>query len=120
MAPKIPHPFEWNSDFEVFYKDLDEQHQGLFKGIHDCQQSPGDAGLVHTLKDRVATHFRHEEAKMDKSGYKCEGHKDAHHGFEATLDKWSMPVSDGNISGAMKWLVEHICGTDFKYKGQLK
>merc|ERR1719244_302638 len=28
---KTPEPYIWNNEFEVFYKRLDEEHQGLFK-----------------------------------------------------------------------------------------
>jgi hemerythrin family non-heme iron protein len=120
MGFDIPEPYVWDASFEVFYADIDEEHKGLFKGIFDLAANPGDNGKLTHLLNAVVSHFKTEEAKFDAKGYseKVE-HKAAHDDFVAKLKGLSTPVSGDTIAFAKDWLVNHIKGTDFKYKGKL-
>nr|ASW22281.1 hemerythrin [Marphysa sanguinea]ASW22298.1 hemerythrin [Selachohemecus olsoni] len=120
MPETIPEPFVWDESFCVFYKQLDDEHKGLFQGIFDCAANKGDAGALKTLSDRVSKHFRNEEGAMDAASYECKDHKQKHKDFEAVLAGLSCPLADDKIHYAKDWLVNHIKGTDFKYKGKLK
>merc|ERR1712080_679978 len=47
----------WDQSFAVFYQRLDDEHRGLFDGIFAVSASPGDAGVLSSLKTKVADHF---------------------------------------------------------------
>jgi hemerythrin family non-heme iron protein len=46
-------------------------------------------------------------------------HKAAHDAFVDKVKGLSVPISADVVAFAKDWLVNHIKGTDFKYKGQL-
>nr|AQV13714.1 hemerythrin [Oenone fulgida]AQV13717.1 hemerythrin [Oligochaeta sp. EP-2017]AQV13721.1 hemerythrin [Paralvinella palmiformis]ASW22277.1 hemerythrin [Leptochiton rugatus] len=118
MANTIPEPFEWSEEFQVFYESLDNEHKGLFKGVAACAKN-NNADNLKELKKVIEKHFRNEEKEMDKSCYDCVAHKKAHGEFEAVLAGLAVPIPDDKIKYAKQWLVDHIKGTDFKYKGKL-
>ena len=120
MSYPIPEPYCWDESFKVFYDLLDEEHKGLFKGVFDVAKAPGDACALAHLKDVVEKHFTDEEEMMTKANYSDIGpHKQAHAEFVAKLKGLAAPVSADTIQYAKEWLVNHIKGTDFKYKGKL-
>jgi hemerythrin family non-heme iron protein len=120
MSYAIPEPFVWDESFKVFYEKLDEEHKGLFKGIFDVAAAKGDGGKLNYLKGIVKTHFESEESLMKGANFAdYSSHKSAHDDFLATLNGLSAPVSDDTVNFAKDWLVNHIKGTDFKYKGKL-
>jgi len=122
MGFDIPEPYCWDESFKVFYEKLDEEHKGLFKGIFDVAAKPTCSATLAHLVDAVAKHFATEEAMMDASknyGDKIAGHKKAHTDFLEKINKLSTPVSGDTVHFAKDWLVTHIKGTDFTYKGQL-
>nr|AQV13621.1 hemerythrin [Delaya leruthi] len=126
MAFEIPVPYTWNSTFSVEYKNLDNEHRGLFKAIADCEQNRKCGDTLDRLRKVMKDHFDTEEEMMLKANYAqdlFEPHKVAHDdfieklsGLEATEEK---PLSDDDVIYVKQWLVDHIKGTDFKYKGQL-
>jgi hemerythrin len=74
----------------------------------------------------VKFHFTEEEkdmtaatsaGKLTKSY--LDGHKAAHAKFVEILSTVKPTVSDDVVDYAMKWLVNHIKGTDFQYKDKL-
>jgi hemerythrin len=120
MAFAIPEPYVWDESFQVFYADIDEEHKGLFKGIFELAANPGDANKLTTLFNAVKNHFATEEAKFAAKNYsETKEHKAAHDDFVSKLSGLSTPVSPDTIKFAKDWLVNHIKGTDFKYKGKL-
>ena len=56
-------------------------------------------------------------SKLEKTYF--DAHKAAHAKFVSILETVKPSVSDDVIDYAMKWLVNHIKTTDFKYKGCL-
>jgi hemerythrin family non-heme iron protein len=121
MGFEIPEPYCWDESFQVFYKSIDEEHKGLFKGIFDVAANPTDAGKLSHLVDIVKKHFATEEALFAKSpGYTEAGtHTAVHADFVSKISGLSTPVGADTIHFAKDWLVNHIKGTDFGYKGKL-
>nr|ASW22265.1 hemerythrin [Chloeia pinnata] len=120
MGFDIPEPFCWDESFRVFYENLDEEHKGLFQGIFKVAGAPGDAAALSSLVDLVKKHFATEEGMMQAKSYAdFPTHKKAHDDFVAKLSGLSAPLSADTIHFAKDWLVNHIKGTDFGYKGKL-
>jgi hemerythrin family non-heme iron protein len=120
MSYAIPEPFVWDESFKVFYEKLDEEHKGLFRGIFDVAGAKGDGGKLANLQKLVKAHFDSEEALMKAANFSdFASHKGVHDDFLSTLNGLSAPVSDDTVNFAKNWLVNHIKGTDFLYKGKL-
>jgi hemerythrin len=120
MSFPIPEPYCWDESFKVFYDKLDEEHKGLFNGIFACAKAPSDGAALSNLAKAVKDHFNTEEALMKSSNYdEYKAHKPIHDDFVATLAKLNTPLSPDTIKFAKEWLVNHIKGIDFKYKGKL-
>ncbi|CAD5119114.1 DgyrCDS7758 [Dimorphilus gyrociliatus] len=119
MAHPIPKPFKWSNEFEVFYANLDDEHRGLFDGIFACGEA-NTAENYGALVEKVKTHFANEEKMMSSSNYaNFATHKQAHDEFVGKCGGLSAPLSDDNLIYLQQWLVDHIKGIDFKYKGKL-
>ena len=120
MGFDVPEPFAWDESFRVDYDVIDTEHKGLFKGIFDCAGAPGDAGKLATLVKAVQDHFATEEAMFTKANYADkDAHVAAHNEFVGKIKGLSAPLDGATVSFAKNWLVTHIKGTDFKYKGKL-
>jgi len=118
-----PQPYIWNKEFEVFYKQLDGEHVGLF----DAMRAVGvnnDASHLEDLRDLLRNHFYNEEKMVCEASNLpldyCTQHKRKHTQFSEKIAKFSAPVSNEQLYFAMDWLVQHIKNTDFGYKGNLK
>merc|ERR1712080_246778 len=108
----------WDQSFAVFYQRLDDEHRGLFDGIFAVAASPGDAGVLSSLKTKVADHFKYEESEYEKvGGYDVAGHKAKHAEFLKAAGGVNVPVSTDQVVFMEQWLVDHITNTDFTYKG---
>merc|ERR1712080_510926 len=104
----------------LFYQRLDDEHRGLFDGIFAVAASPGDAGVLSSLKTKVADHFKYEESEYEKvGGYDVAGHKAKHAEFLKAAGGVNVPVSTDQVVFMKQWLVDHITNTDFTYKGKM-
>jgi hemerythrin family non-heme iron protein len=120
MGFDIPEPFAWDTTFTVVYTNIDDEHKGLFKGIADLATNPTCTTTLDTLVKLVKAHFATEEKMMlDKNFPEYTTHKTAHDDFVAKLTTLTTPVTTDTVNFAKDWLVNHIKGTDFKYKGLL-
>ncbi|ESO00872.1 hypothetical protein HELRODRAFT_185740 [Helobdella robusta] len=116
----IPEPYIWDESFRVFYDTLDEQHKNLFHVIFSLAKSPDDPIVLKHLVKTIDEHFDHEEGLLRKANYAdYDVHHQEHLNFQKALKKVRTPVSDEQITWAKDWLVNHIKGTDFQYKGKL-
>ncbi|ESO00876.1 hypothetical protein HELRODRAFT_157306 [Helobdella robusta] len=120
MGFDIPEPFQWDESFLVSYDKLDDEHKGLFQGIKSVSESPSCSETLEKLVQLIKQHFLDEEEMMKAKGFDdIEAHSKAHTDFVETLKGVQTPVTAENIKMAKEWLVNHIKGTDFKYKGKL-
>nr|AQV13619.1 hemerythrin [Delaya leruthi] len=120
MGFGIPEPYAWDESFRVAYDSIDGEHRDIFNCISDCSKAPGDGGKLAKLVKVTTDHFANEEGMMQASGYSdFAAHKPLHVEFLAKINALSAPLDDASIKFAKEWLVNHIKGVDFKYKGKL-
>ncbi|KAK2173556.1 hypothetical protein NP493_868g05003 [Ridgeia piscesae] len=117
---EVPEPYCWDESFRVVYDNLDTEHTNIFKAIFECAKEPSSAAKLKGLVDVTVDHFTDEEGMMEKAKYAdLAAHRTIHNEFVAKIKGLSTPLSDEVVTFAKKWLVNHIKGTDFKYKGKL-
>jgi hemerythrin family non-heme iron protein len=117
---EVPEPYCWDESFRVVYDNLDSEHTNIFKAIFECAKDPSSAANLKSLVDVTVDHFTDEEGMMEKASYAdLATHRIIHKEFVDKIKGLSTPLSDEVVSYAKKWLVNHIKGTDFKYKGKL-
>nr|AQV13642.1 hemerythrin [Galathowenia oculata]AQV13666.1 hemerythrin [Heteromastus filiformis]AQV13773.1 hemerythrin [Themiste pyroides] len=120
MSFPIPEPYVWDESFRVFYDNLDDEHKGLFDAVFKVAGSPKDAGALSHLVTVTDNHFTNEQGMMKAANYgDFSTHCAAHKGFLDKIRGLKAPVDDATIKFAKEWLVNHIKGTDFKYKEKL-
>jgi hemerythrin family non-heme iron protein len=120
MGFEIPEPYCWDETFRVFYENIDEQHRGLFKAIFNVAANRTDSTTLTNLVKVVKEHFTTEEAMMTTKNYTgLSEHKTVHADFVTKISTLTTPVDDATVNYAKEWLVNHIKGVDFKYKGKL-
>merc|ERR1712169_132390 len=122
-AHKVPQPYIWNKEFEVAYKQLDDEHIVLFDAM-EALRTDNDAEHLEKLRELLRNHFYYEEAQfcdsLDLPWDYCKEHKKRHVEFSEQFSKVSAPLKDDEIYRAMNWLAQHIKNTDFGYKGHIK
>jgi len=120
---KTPQPYIWNKEFEVAYKQLDDEHIGLFDAMRGIETN-NDAAHLEELRELLRNHFFYEEGRfcdaLDLPWDYCKEHKKKHVKFSEKFGKFSAPLSHDELFFAMDWLAQHIKNTDFGYKGSLK
>ncbi|KAI0215894.1 Myohemerythrin [Lamellibrachia satsuma] len=120
MSFEVPEPYVWDDSFRVAYDNLDGEHQALFKCIATCASSPDDAAALANLVKVTVDHFDDEERMMTKTNFGgLDEHRTIHAEFVAKIKGLSTPLDDATVTFAKQWLVNHIKGIDFKYKGNL-
>nr|ASW22293.1 hemerythrin [Priapulus sp. Pripap1] len=120
MGYDIPDPYCCDDSFQVFDEQIDEEHKKIFNAIFDLAKAPGDGGALSALTKITTDHFSFEEGMMKKANYPdFDAHHAIHVEFLGKLNGLKCPVSGDTIQFAKQWLVDHIKGTDFKYKGKL-
>ncbi|MBI4912178.1 MAG: hemerythrin family protein [Acidobacteria bacterium] len=117
----------WNPAWETGIATIDAQHreiyaciEGLFRSIRQGRESEEIPQAIGFLLAFAETHFRDEEALMDRSGYpRAEGHRKSH-GRLREMAK-SLPLEPGldqeDPAGALldfftEYLISHICEED--------
>ncbi|MBL8025985.1 MAG: bacteriohemerythrin [Fibrobacteres bacterium] len=121
---------EWSSKLSTSVPSMDKQHMRLIDLINNLNNALAEGrsreviGTILTeLADYTVTHFKAEEAMLEKSGYPdLEHHKPLHVAFvkKVTDFKQSFDSGKGMVSRDLMiflkdWLVDHIQGVDKKY-----
>jgi hemerythrin len=123
---------QWTDDLAVNVLDIDNQHKELFARInrffdaYDRQAGASEIrGLFAYLEDYISTHFRTEEAYMDKHlGYTYPDyrrHKDQHKAFAGDFREFAKDLDDEATASLIvtefrnwmtNWWLLHIGNTD--------
>ncbi|NTW89085.1 MAG: hemerythrin family protein [Desulfobulbaceae bacterium] len=123
--------FNWDSSLSVNIAEIDEQHKKLVNLVNDLfeamKEGKGSQILGKVLSDLTRytkTHFATEERLMRSNSYPSYlVHKKEHDELIAQVDDLNKKFQDGqmvlstSVGNFLKsWLVNHIKGTDMKYK----
>nr|AQV13657.1 hemerythrin [Halosydna brevisetosa]AQV13733.1 hemerythrin [Pectinaria gouldii]AQV13763.1 hemerythrin [Sparganophilus sp. EP-2017] len=120
MSFEIPEPFVWDETFKVFYDNLDEQHRTLFRSIFDMCNDTKDKMRLDCMISVMVAHFLTEEIMMKRANYPdYTTHKAMHDEFVMKLKGLHCPITNNDLHYCKDWLVNHIKGTDHKYKNKL-
>lgn len=126
---------EWGPQLEVGVSVIDKQHKHwveLYNALDDAAKAGKGKELIgQTLQDLVDyshSHFRTEEALMERAGYdEIAEHKQEHKKFAAQMQMYQDRYLQGfndmdeNVRGDLReWLVNHITATDRGYIPSLK
>ena len=122
--------FEWNAEYSVGVKEFDEQHKvliSLVNGLSDAMKAGKARETLGVLFDRLVdyavTHFRDEEAMMQKYGYpEYVSHKAEHTKlviqvleYKEKFKKDSIGLSVEILTFLSSWIQNHIKILDKKY-----
>ncbi len=122
--------FQWQNSYSVGVRELDGQHQELFKLINELHAAMGSgqgktiiAGVLQRLVGYTQTHFATEERLMAQYGYPMAPvHKQAHDKFAQQAKELQTKVASGQAVVSLEvmqmlknWLTHHIQGTDKLY-----
>ena len=76
-----PQPYIWTKEFEVAYKQLDDEHIGLFDAMRAVEGTT-DPAKLEELRELLRNHFYYEEAQfcdsLDLPWDYCKEHKRKH------------------------------------------
>ena len=126
--------FEWNDEYLVNIKSIDEQHKKLVEIINKLNEAmyegQGCEMLEPVLKELVEytkTHFANEENLLSTNGYPdYEEHKKKHDDLTKEAVDLQKQFEGGRIMITMQvmkflkdWLSNHILNTDKKYSSFL-
>ena len=118
---------EWNEEYRVGIRDIDEQHLAIARCIASIKQSitqhdpPSARAALVRLVDMVKVHFMVEESLMRILDYpRLEGHADDHKQYSDHLRTLQEPfhtadVFHDRIHSLHKWWDEHIQKHDKPY-----
>lgn len=119
---------EWQKDYSVGVKELDEQHKKMFNIINifyelmkKGQDKENLKGILNELVDYGKYHFSTEEGYFEKFNYpEKEEHKQNHKAYknkiaEFVFQKNDITISFGIIDYLENWWLGHINGIDKKY-----
>ena len=121
---------EWDESYSVGVKELDEQHQQLFRMLDDLLESVDMSvgsqtvsDVLMGLREYALVHFETEEKYMSECEYPdLENHKWTHEQFRKKVDdlcsgKAALPeqVLEDMLHFLYEWLTNHILSCDKKY-----
>ena len=126
--------FAWQQSYSVGVPSIDEQHKKLVALLNELFESM-KAGhgnevlekVLNELAQYVGTHFKTEEAMMEKANYpELAEHKAKHQAMTSRVLDLQRQVRDGSakvtleVSSFLKgWLQKHILETDMRYKDSM-
>ncbi len=120
---------QWSDDFSVGVASIDGDHKELISIINEFHASmrQGEAKAIYgrtleKLETYTKSHFRREEALMEKHGYPdIEEQKRQHDIFEKNIAKAIADFKSGQTPSTLKamnflskWLTDHIQKVDLE------
>lgn len=129
--------FNWNSNFETGFVEIDQQHQELVRIInHYSDLLANNSATIESIDQTLETlisytkfHFNEEEALMCKIGLDqrhIKLHKSLHHGLVEEINAMiPQSYSDKLLAQThildliIHWLAYHILGTDMNMARQM-
>jgi len=127
--------FEWDESMNVGYDQINEQHKKLISLINELHSAMLEgkskdvmSGILGELKDYTVYHFKTEEDLFDKFDYsETNDHKTEHQAFVLKVGDFISEFESGKVGVSLElmnflknWLIQHIKGSDMKYKGKLE
>ncbi len=124
----------WNNDYSMNIKDIDNQHIKLVNLINDLHSAMKEGkgmeiinNIISELVSYTKYHFTFEENLMSKYNYpESPQHKQLHEVFTKKVVKFENDIKNGNkfisqevLSFLKNWLIDHIKGTDKNYSSFL-
>lgn len=120
---------DWDDDFSVEVKDMDEDHKVLFRLARSIAMVlqkraglPVEEEIFHEIINFTKYHFSKEEELMEEADYcDIQTHKNHHKKLIRQIEDFSRRIANEGYSvGAatdylLKWLVKHIYSEDKKY-----
>lgn len=125
---------EWQDDFSVGVKVLDDDHKRLISIINrtseDAWNGVSTQWAIKELQVYASYHFRREETKLKRIEFtEFAAHKKEHQSFIKWLETVSMTyrmnseteyfLTETINSYLHDWLIHHILESDMKYKGKI-
>lgn len=121
----------WSSKYETKINSIDRQHKKLVEYINKLDDLKKDEEnnkveilrVINYLVEYCDSHFKYEESCFRNYKYENEaehiGHHEALKGqvieFQKAFESGSTGLTDEVMSFLKNWLINHICGEDFKY-----
>jgi len=118
----IPDPYVWDQSFATGYKQMDDEHVGLFDIVRDVEANPGDQATWEKLIDLFNAHFRAEEGlftQIRDNKHDIADHRHRHLGLMKTIAGAVVPITEEMTEFIKNWFAQHVKNTDFTYKGLL-
>ena len=121
---------EWDDKYGVNVKEIDKQHQEIFKITNKLLNSIADGtgneivgDILQNLTDYITTHFRTEEYYFDKFNYpKSYSHKEEHEAFVQKVSEFKKSFEKGRenlyldvTNFILNWLMSHVLLSDKEY-----
>jgi hemerythrin len=122
--------FEWKPTFSVQIREIDVEHQNLFRvaeELHSAMASGKGKVVLARILDRLLqytrVHFAHEERLMAVSGYpEFASHKAEHEALTRKVEEFQSTFRAGQAAITVQlllflktWLERHIASSDQKY-----
>lgn len=122
----------WTQEMSVGVEELDNDHKQLIALLNEANEalSSGQSrevvgAVLDRLVEMTTTHFAHEEALFDQTGFPgAEAHRREHDLMLGQALKWHAHFKSGfppflseeNICSFQSWLDNHIQGADMLYR----
>jgi hemerythrin len=122
--------FNWNDNYSVKVKEIDNQHQVLVNIINDLHDAMKERKAKYILEKIIIElakyteyHFAYEEKLFKQYAYPEEKiHKETHANLVKQVNDMNLKYQQGGIVLSLEimnflkeWLSAHILGTDKKY-----
>ncbi len=121
---------EWDDKYGVNVKEIDKQHQEIFKITNKLLNSMADGtgdevvgNILQNLADYITAHFKTEENYFDKFNYpKSYSHKEEHGDFVQKVSEFKKSFKKGRetlyldiTNFLLNWLMSHLLLSDKEY-----